>query len=96
MHKELNNFDMNSINFNEMNNPMKDQRNEKGEYKIFIEDYYSSNSSIIQKLFYGEQESISVCHNCNVKMYNFNVFSFLIFPLEKVRQYMINIRTRNF
>ena len=52
MHKELNNLDMNSFNFNGDNNPMKDQRNEKGEYKIFIKDYYSVNNSIIQKLFY--------------------------------------------
>ena len=96
MHKELNNFDMNSFNFNGMNNAMKDQRNEKGEYKTFIKDYYSVNNSIIQKLFYGEQESISVCHNCNVRMYNFSMFSFLIFPLEKVRQYMINIQTEGF
>ena len=96
MHKELNKFDINSINFNGDNNPMKDQTNEKGEYKHFLEDYYSVNNSIIQKLFYGEQESISVCHNCNVKMYNFSMFSFLIFPLEKVRQYMINIQSDGF
>ena len=93
MHKELNNFNMSNINLNEMNNQIDDQRNEKGEYKKFFDDYYSANNSIIQNLFYGEQESFSICHNCNVKLYNFNVFSFLIFPLEKVRQYMLNIQT---
>ena len=96
MHKELNNININNLNFNGMNNLIKDQRNEKGEYKIFLEDYYSANNSIIQKLFYGEQESINICHNCNVKMYNFNIFSFLIFPLEKVRQYIINMQTNGF
>jgi len=97
MHKELNNINMDNLNFNNgMNNPIDDQRNEKGEYKKFFDDYYSVNSSIIQKLFYGEQESFSVCHNCNVKLYNFNVFSFLIFPLEKVRQYKLNIQTDGF
>ena len=33
MHKELNNFNKNSINFNEMNNPIKEQRNEKENIK---------------------------------------------------------------
>ena len=55
----------------------------------FKRDYYADNNSIIQRLFYGEQESFNVCHNCQIKTYNFSIFSFLIFPLEKVRQYLI-------
>ena len=55
--------------------------------------YYSYNNSIIQKLFYGEQESYNLCHFCKNKIFSFNIFSFLIFPLEKVRQYLI--KTKN-
>jgi hypothetical protein len=58
--------------------------------KKFAEDYYNKNKSVIQKIFYGEQESVTFCHKCKVKIYNFSIFSFLIFPLEKVRLFLIN------
>ena len=87
LHKELNNPKFN-LEINNTNNFM-NQINENVEYKNFKNDYYSQNDSIIQSIFYGEQESFNVCHNCKKKLINYNVISFLIFPLEKVRQYLI-------
>jgi ubiquitin carboxyl-terminal hydrolase 2/21 len=88
LHKELNKPNVNK-NINLINLNVIDQKNELNEYKKFKFDYYSVNNSIIQNIFYGEQESFNVCHNCKNKTFNFNIFSFLIFPLEKVRQYLI-------
>ena len=91
LHKELNHIENQyNININnELNNINSDQTNEELEYKIFSNDYYKVNNSFIQKLFYGEQATINFCHNCSIKRYNFNIFSFLIFPLEKVREFLV-------
>ena len=100
LHNELNCPNKNIINdltkLNNFNNQIQDQTNEKNEYEKFKIDYYSHNNSIIQNIFYGEQESFSHCHNCQVNVFNFNIFSFLIFPLEKVRQYLINKNPNGF
>jgi ubiquitin carboxyl-terminal hydrolase 2/21 len=99
LHNELNIINPNNrYNMNNivMNNQFRDQRNEKEEYKLFIKNYYSCNNSIIQKIFYGEQETINYCHNCKAKIYNFSIYSFLIFPLEKVRLYLASIKKDGF
>ena len=102
LHKELNEpninelNNMNNLNNNNINNQIFDQRNEKNQYELFKKDYYAKNNSIIQKIFYGEQESLSHCFTCNVTTYNFNIFNFLIFPLEKVRLYLINKNKNGF
>ena len=95
LHKELNSRNIDTIN-NTNQNPVngqiqiKLQTDEKEEYLKFKTDYYNKNESIIQKLFYGEQESYSFCHNCKIHIFTFSIFNFLIFPLEKVRQYLVN------
>ena len=99
LHNELNIMNPNNINNSnniDMNNQFRDQRNEKEEYKLFIKNYYSCNNSIIQKIFYGEQETINYCHNCKATIYNFNIYSFLIFPLEKIRLYLVNQKKDGF
>ena len=97
LHKELNKPNLNmKLNISNTVYQKRDQRNEKNEYESFKYDYYSNNNKIIQKIFYGEMESFSKCFNCGVILHNFNVFSFLIFPLEKVRQYLININKDGF
>ena len=100
LHKELNMPNQDNINNDSAiinsNNQIQNQTNEKAEYKRFKIDYYSQNNSIIQSIFYGEQESFSCCHNCKVKIFNFNIFNFLIFPLEKVRLYLISKKPNGF
>ena len=94
LHKELNRLkDANKNNNNDENGfygQMSNQTNEKEEHYKFRMDYYSINDSIISQLFYGEQESFSYCYNCQRNIYSFNIFNQLIFPLEKVRQYLMN------
>ena len=81
MHEELNNPDyqnnkaLNVINNNELRN--------------FRNNYYSKNSSIFSKTFYFEQESQLRCLNCNFNKLSYTIYNILIFPLEKVREYMV-------
>ena len=98
LHKELNNPNKKFIdNLLEIkSNHISDQANEKEVYEKFKKEYYTQNNSIIQKIFYGEQEAFNLCHNCKTKIYNFSIFNFLIFPLEKVRQYLIKKRPNGF
>ena len=94
LHKELNRLkDANKNNNNDDNGfygQISNQTNEKEEHHKFRMDYYSMNDSIISQLFYGEQESFSHCYNCQKYIYSFNIFNQLIFPLEKVRQYLMS------
>ena len=102
LHKELNQPNLEYIkqleaNSNNQNNfQIQQQSSESDEYRKFHEDYYNKNSSIIQRLFYGEQESFTSCRECNVNIYNFSIFNFLIFPLEKVRLFLVNNRQEQF
>ena len=64
---------------------------------MFIEEYKRDYKSIISDLFFGISENISECINCKkrnkeqgLKMkykYDFQVFHYLVFPLEEVRYY---------
>ena len=72
----------------ELNEPKKYKNKEQNILKeliLFREDYYSKNSSIIEKTFYYEQETIYQCTNCGNKVINYNIQNILIFPLEKIR-----------
>ena len=88
IHRELNNPGQNPdhINLNNIPNTL---------YQ-FRQKYYSENYSIISKIFYYEQSSIMECMSCHYKTFNFNIMNMIIFPLEKVRLYMINIKPRGF
>ena len=53
----------------------------------FISNYSNSNQSIINNSFYGILETKSQCSGCNTIKYNFQIYSFLEFPLQQVNQY---------
>ena len=62
---------------------------EMGQYLMFMNQFYSQNTSIISNNFYGINESIVHCLNCGYKTFNFSIFNFIIFPLEEARKYSI-------
>ena len=47
-------------------------------------------NSKISDLFYAIQQNQITCLNCNTTKYNYQTYFFLNFPLEKVRQYILN------
>ena len=85
------------------NNPFTNQYNQKTAFKNFI-DEFKKQTSIISDIFYGIQETNTICLNCkNIHSrrgssypicYNYQIFNCLIFPLEEVRKYRFNNNNR--
>ena len=94
LHQELNKAKKkNNIN----NNKILDQRNEELVRKNFIKNFKAENQSIISDLFYAMNSTITACGMCGTKLYNYQIYFFLVFPLEEVRKfkYQNNANTLN-
>ena len=72
-----------------------DQLDEQKMLNLFLNDFNIKFHSIISDLFYGVMETKSQCQGCNNIKYNFQVYSFLEFPLEQVNKYCFNKGLRN-
>ena len=87
-HQELNIVkQQNNINNNAN---MQDQTNENLMLKLFLEEFKENFNSPISSLIYGILETKSQCQGCNIIKFNFQVYSFLEFPLQQVNQYFFN------
>ena len=85
LHNELNinkNTNGNNNNYILQN---ENQLNEQTMLNIFINEFSSKYNSIISNLFYGILETKSQCQKCKYIKYNFQIYSFIEFPLEKVK-----------
>ena len=102
--KDLINFLLERIHL-ELNEPTEDQNNNMMKnyeitqsvqlneglmLKIFINEFKMKYNSVISHLFYGMIETKSKCMKCQNIKYNFQVYSFLEFPLEQVNKYCFN------
>jgi len=86
LHQELNVIkENNNENFYQVN-----QLNENEALQFFLKDFTSNFNSIISKLFYGILETKSQCKGCNTIKFNFQLYSFLEFPLQHINQYFYN------
>ena len=56
----------------------------------FTQNFISDNQSIISDLFYGMNCNITQCCFCNTNIYNYQIYFFLVFPLEEVRKFKNN------
>ena len=77
---------------------MHNEINKEGQYNcnnmnddlaIFRNNYYSNNSSFLIDTFYFEQQSELCCMNCGSNKISYNIANIIIFPLEKVKEYVI-------
>ena len=84
--KDSINFLFKNNNINNINNDINsvDQTNENLMLKSFLEEFVNKFNSPISNLFYGIMETKSHYLSCNIIRYNFQVFSFLEFPLQHV------------
>jgi len=89
-HQELNNIHESSNLKDSTLINQEDQLDEKKMLNIFFEDFKIKFRSIISDLFYGILETKSQCQGCNKTKYNFQVYSFLEFPLEQVNKFCFN------
>ena len=72
-----------------------DQLDEQKMLNLFTNEYAKKYNSIISNLFYGVLETRSQCQNCKMIKYNFQIYSFIEFPLERVNEYCYNTGKRN-
>ena len=79
IHNEINN----PTPYNEAYNYFNDQA-----LLVFRNNYYSNNSSFLIKTFYFEQKNEIKCMNCGFSKTSYNISNIIIFPLEKVREYL--------
>ena len=86
-HQEMNNPNPKEKKDNN-NNSNVNQMNEIETLNAFVEDYFSANKSIITDCFYGILETKSTCSGCKLTKYNFQIYSFLEFPLKEVNAFM--------
>ena len=88
-HQELNKVNKNLIDDNNMMS-MQDQSNEQLMLKLFLEEFKQKFNSPISNLMYGILETKSQCQGCNVIKFNFQIYSFLEFPLQQVNTFFYN------
>ena len=88
-HQELNKVNKNLIDDNNMMS-MQDQSNEQLMLKLFLDEFKQKFNSPISNLMYGILETKSQCQGCNVIKFNFQIYSFLEFPLQQVNTFFYN------
>ena len=93
LHKELN--EPKSQQNNNYSITQADQLDENKVFNLFFNEFEIKYHSIISDLFYGIMETKSKCLGCNNIKYNFQIYSFLEFPLEQVNKYCFNKGVRN-
>ena len=77
------------IESNNYINPNININSKEGQFSLFLKQFNDENTSIISKNFYGINESTIRCLNCGFYTFNFNIFNFIIFPLEEARKYSL-------
>ena len=93
MHQELNVAKINFLN-NANSLQQLDQTNENLMLEYFLKDYIQQFNSPISNLFYGILETKSQCKNCNIIKFNFQIYSFIEFPLQQVNHYYFTMGKR--
>ena len=91
LHRELRK--KNNNNEQIINQPL-DQYDKNNSRNNFLRNF-NEETSIISELFFGYNEIILQCLNCqitnkNLKCYNYEMFNCLIFPLEEVKKFTNN------
>ena len=94
LHQELNKAPKNK---NENNSNLQiDQNNKDLILNNFIQSFYNENQSLISDIFYGVSDNCTKCSSCNIPKYSFQIYFFLIFPLEEVRKFKIQEEINQF
>ena len=97
LHEELNKVkNINIPNNNCQNCIVPDQTNKDLIFKIFVNDFMKNNQSIISDIFYAMNLSVTQCSFCQNKLYNYQIYYFIVFPLEEVRKFKYQNSLNNF
>ena len=71
-------------------NVFQDQTNKFLMFKNFADNFQQNYRSLISDLFYALNYNVTQCSNCKAMSYNYQIYFFLIFPLEEVRKFKLN------
>jgi len=91
LHEELNIANPNIS----ISNQMPDQSNKDIMFKEFMTDFKQRYNSLASDLFYGANYNRTQCTQCGIQLYNYQVYFFLIFPLEEVRKFVYQNNNNN-
>lgn len=83
LHTELDKSNINDKKLVKQYN-LDDQLNERLMADNFIKEFKLRYNSIISNLFFGSVEIVIKCLGCNNFKFNFQIYSFIEFPLEKI------------
>ena len=86
LHEELNAAKKDVIN----ENNLIDQSDKQKVFNSFMKEFTQKNQSIISDLFYSTNLSITECSNCHISLYNYQIYFFIVFPLEEIRKYKLS------
>ena len=86
-HQELN---VVNINQDDLSQIPANQMNESSMLNAFVIDFRQKFNSPISNFFYGILETRSQCQGCKIMKFNFQLYSFLEFPLEQVNIFFNN------
>ena len=87
LHEELNEKKIFKANVRQNKNPT--NINESRSY--FFKNFFRENKSIISELFFGVTHNVFKCLKCNILKHSFFCFDFLLFRLEEVRKYKLEL-----
>ena len=65
-----------------------DQRNQQIMFNNFAQTFLAENQSIISDLFFGINYNVIQCWGCNTRIYNYQTYFFLEFPLEEIFKFV--------
>ena len=85
LHGELNKV-QNPVEVGE-GNLFQEQTNKNLMFNRFAANFAANNQSIISDLFYALNCNVTKCGNCQTCSFNYQIYFFLIFPLEEVRKF---------
>ena len=89
LHEELNMAKPNELQEENIGNLFQDQRDKNLMFNKFVNNNTKTNQSIISELFYALNCNITQCGGCGTLSYNYQIYFFLIFPLEEVRKFKL-------
>ena len=84
LHEELNKAKKNE----EINNYYYlNQTNSNLMFEYYAKNFVKQNQSLISDLFYGANCNINRCLYCNITVYDYQTYFFIVFPLEEVKKF---------
>ena len=87
LHEELNKA-KNNIN-SENNGNSENQSDKMAKFNNFVIKFCNENKSLISDIFFGINLTSIKCSFCKVINYEFDIYYFLSFPIEEIKEYKI-------